>query len=131
MKVHIHLKMGDNNEIVKNTLTTFKIVFSRTISILWWRELKFLHLKNHLILKKKIMTNFLLIYVLMYHSNVQMWLLIGTVSQVSNVAHGPLVKKLLLQDIKIINPLSVHCTNFGWKWQFDRGFKEYFQKHHC
>ena len=59
------------------------------------------------------MTNFLLIYVLMYHSNVQMWLLIGTVSQVSNVAHGPLVKKLLLQNIKIINPLSVHCTNFG------------------
>ena len=83
-----------------------KIVFSRTTGQISTKL--FLWMINHSILRKEIMLFFSL-NVRHNYCFVQVYLLIGTVSQVSNVAHGP--KQLLLWSDTPFLSLHLH-------WEF-------------
>ena len=85
---------GYDNEIVKvhwPNLTTWSI--SNKQSILEWRGFKFLQIKKYSILKQEIIWFLYLNQRLIRynHSFVQMCLLIESVSQMSDVVHGPFV----------------------------------------
>ena len=88
----------------------------------WCGKTSILYMINHSILKKE-MRIFFLLMLQHYHCFAQMCLLIGTVSQMSDVGHGPLVYKCNTNDniLHIIKRLRTKINFSG----FLRNYEHY------